>query len=64
MHRRKLKLITMGMKLSNRMATSVYDVCVVGSGPGGGIASYALTRAGLKVALVEAGPRLRAGIDL
>lgn len=41
----------------------VFDVCVVGSGPGGGIATYVLTRAGLKVALVEAGRRLRAGID-
>ena len=45
------------------MAKRIFDVCVVGSGPGGGIATYALTRAGLKVALVEAGPALRAGID-
>ena len=45
------------------MATETYDVCIVGSGPGGGIATYALAKAGLKVALVEAGPRLRAGID-
>src|ERR1700694_5195208 len=45
------------------MAKRVFDVCVVGSGPGGGTATYALPRAGLKVALVEAGPKLRAGID-
>ena len=45
------------------MANPVFDVCVIGSGPGGGIATYALASAGLKVALVESGPRLRAGID-
>jgi choline dehydrogenase-like flavoprotein len=33
-----------------------YDIAIIGSGAGGGIAAYALTRAGAKVALIEAGP--------
>ena len=32
-----------------------YDVCIVGSGAGGGMAAYALTRAGANVLLIEAG---------
>jgi choline dehydrogenase-like flavoprotein len=34
----------------------VYDVIIVGSGAGGGMATKILSEAGLKVALVEAGP--------
>ncbi|MEO7652588.1 MAG: GMC family oxidoreductase [Bryobacteraceae bacterium] len=45
------------------MPIKKFDVCIVGSGPGGGIASYALAKAGLKVALLESGSRLRPGID-
>jgi choline dehydrogenase-like flavoprotein len=45
------------------MGKTIYDVCVVGSGPGGGITAYALAKAGLKVALVESGSALKAGID-
>ncbi|MBX9783919.1 MAG: GMC family oxidoreductase [Chitinophagaceae bacterium] len=33
-----------------------YDVIIVGSGAGGGMATYMLSKAGLKVALLEAGP--------
>ena len=32
-----------------------YDVVIVGSGAGGGMAAYQLSKAGLKVCLIEAG---------
>ena len=37
------------------MAQKSYDVIIVGSGAGGGMATYQLANAGLKVALIEAG---------
>ena len=37
------------------------DVCVVGSGAGGGMTAYALTRAGLNVTVLEAGRRIATG---
>ncbi len=33
-----------------------YDVCIIGSGAGGGMAAYALTRAGARGVMLEAGP--------
>jgi choline dehydrogenase-like flavoprotein len=39
-----------------RLARPVYDVCIVGSGAGGGMAAYMLTRAGANVVMLEAGP--------
>jgi choline dehydrogenase-like flavoprotein len=35
----------------------VYDICIVGSGAGGGMAAKILSEAGLKIALLEAGPK-------
>jgi len=36
----------------------VYDVCIIGSGAGGGTAAKVLTEGGLEVVMLEAGPRL------
>ena len=38
------------------MRRQSYDVCIVGSGAGGGMAAYMLTRTGANVVLLEAGP--------
>ena len=41
--------------MQSQSRSTTYDVCIVGSGAGGGIAAYALTKAGARVALLEAG---------
>ena len=35
-----------------------YDVCIIGSGAGGGTAAKVLTEGGLSVVMLEAGPAL------
>ncbi len=39
-----------------KVQPKIYDVVIVGSGAGGGMAAYILANSGLSVALVEAGP--------
>jgi choline dehydrogenase-like flavoprotein len=41
------------------MSRPIFDVCVIGSGPAGGVLSKELAEAGAKVALVEAGRLLK-----
>ncbi len=39
-----------------QVLANTYDVCVIGSGPGGAVAAATLARAGRKVLLIERGP--------
>jgi len=41
--------------MQSQSRSETYDVCVIGSGAGGGMAAHTLTKAGARVALLEAG---------
>ncbi|MBL7473869.1 GMC oxidoreductase [Robertkochia sediminum] len=45
------------MSFQIKKNASVYDICIVGSGAGGGMAAKVLSEAGYKIALMEAGPK-------
>ena len=53
----------MGDTLQIKKSSKQYDVVIVGSGAGGGMAAYVLANAGLKVCLLEAGPNYDPAIN-
>ncbi len=50
-------------KLEIKKQPKKYDAIIVGSGAGGGMAAYILSKAGLKVCLLEAGPNYDPAIN-
>ncbi len=46
-----------------KQTPTVYDVCIIGSGAGGGAAAYVLTKAGANVLMLEAGPQWDSATD-
>ena len=53
-HFEHLKL--MALKSRSPQKLDAYDVCIVGSGAGGGMVAKMLTEAGADVVMLEAGP--------
>ena len=45
--------------MQRQSRSGTYDVCIVGSGAGGGMAAYTLTKAGARVALADRGYLVR-----
>jgi choline dehydrogenase-like flavoprotein len=46
-----------------KKSSTIYDVVIIGSGAGGGMAGYVLANAGIKVLMLEAGPFFDPAID-
>jgi gluconate 2-dehydrogenase alpha chain len=49
--------------LGNRRLDAPFEVCIIGSGAGGGTAAHVLAAAGKSVLVLEAGPNLFPGLD-